>query len=225
LVVEEHFRARPTTLRVIAATTTLAMGVNTPAEAVVVAGLDHPGDNPYSIAEYKNIIGRAGRLGFSDKGTSCVITMDRSTEHGVWTKYVLGRPEDLESQFLSDGTDPRSLILRVLVAAQRTAQEGLGADDIVEFLENSFGVFQKKQRTQGWQWDQGELIAALSELDKHSLVELDDKSRYRLTELGRLSGEAGVEVESITRTIQHLLQTNGRALSPKADDYHDQSWI
>ena len=59
-------------LRVLAATTTLAMGVNTPAEAVVIAGLLHPGpeSEPYSIAEYKNIVGRAGRLGFATRHAS-----------------------------------------------------------------------------------------------------------------------------------------------------------
>ena len=61
-VVEEELRTAKE-LRVLAATTTLAMGVNTPTEAVIVAGLEHPGNQPYSIAEYKNIVGRAGRLG------------------------------------------------------------------------------------------------------------------------------------------------------------------
>lgn len=204
LLVEEHFRARPTTLRMIAATTTLAMGVNTPAECVVVAGLNHPGNEPYSIAEYKNIVGRAGRLGFSEKGYSYLIALDAHTEHSIWNKYVLGKPEDLQSQFLSQGTDPRSLILRVLVAAQRAAHEGLNAADIIEFLENSFGAFQEKQRVPGWQWDRQRSMDALSDLHRHSMVELDEKSHYRLTELGRLSGESGVEVESIIRVVDAL---------------------
>jgi helicase len=62
-VVEEHFRKREARLRVIVATTTLAMGVNTPASAVVIVGLEHPspeGPVAYSVAEYKNIVGRAG---------------------------------------------------------------------------------------------------------------------------------------------------------------------
>jgi replicative superfamily II helicase len=45
-IIEEEFRRRDSGLRVIAATTTLAMGVNTPASSVVIAGLDHPGDEP-----------------------------------------------------------------------------------------------------------------------------------------------------------------------------------
>ena len=43
LVLEEHFRDPDNDLKVIVATTTLAMGINTPAEAVVIVELDHPG--------------------------------------------------------------------------------------------------------------------------------------------------------------------------------------
>ena len=69
-VIEEQFRQPGSTLRVIVATTTLAMGINTPASAVVIAGLEHPGQQPYSVAEYKNLVGRAGRLGYAERGTS-----------------------------------------------------------------------------------------------------------------------------------------------------------
>jgi replicative superfamily II helicase len=53
MVIEQAFRAAKSEIRVIAATTTLAMGINTPAEAVIIAGLQHPGDppTPYSVAE------------------------------------------------------------------------------------------------------------------------------------------------------------------------------
>src|SRR5262249_2256508 len=95
LVIEENFRAPGSTIRVIAATTTLAMGVNTPAEAVVIAGLMHPGDQPYSVAEYKNIVGRAGRLGFTDHGTSYLLATDPLEVHNSWIRYVKGTPEDL----------------------------------------------------------------------------------------------------------------------------------
>lgn len=67
-VVEEEFRALDAGIRIIVSTTTLAMGVNTPANSVVVVGLQHPGDKPYSVAEYKNVVGRAGRLGFAEHG-------------------------------------------------------------------------------------------------------------------------------------------------------------
>jgi helicase len=88
-VVEEQFRRSDGSLRVIVATTTLAMGVNTPASAVVIAGLEHPGSKPYSIAEYKNLVGRAGRLGFVEKGTSYLLATDGRTEHDFWGGYVI----------------------------------------------------------------------------------------------------------------------------------------
>jgi len=99
-VIEEHFRRRDSRLRVIVATTTLAMGVNTPASAVVIVGLEHPGPKPYSVAEYKNLVGRAGRLGYAERGTSYLIATSPHEEHQYWQHYISAAPEDLVSRFL-----------------------------------------------------------------------------------------------------------------------------
>jgi replicative superfamily II helicase len=204
LLVEEHFRKPGTSLRVIAATTTLAMGVNTPAEAVVIVGLEHPGPEPYSVAEYKNMVGRAGRLGFSDRGVSYLLAVTPQEEHYTWNRYVRGVPEDIESRFLSRDTDPRSLIVRVLAATQQVSVQGLTSDEIVGFLEGSFGAYQERQRAAHWKWDQHQLRDALDDLEAHRLVIREDGLHYRLTELGRLAGEGGVQVESITRLVEAL---------------------
>lgn len=201
-VIEEQFRTPGTTLRVIAATTTLAMGVNTPAEAVVIVGLAHPPDDtPYSVAEYKNMVGRAGRLGFADRGTSYLLALTPHEEEYFWARYVRGVPEDIRSRFLADDTDPRSLIIRVLVAARRSTVHALSADDIVDFLDGSFGAFQERQTAATWSWDRDDLRAALVDLEGHKMVEKDEAGGYRATALGHLAGEAGVEVESITRLV------------------------
>ncbi|HEY3412812.1 MAG TPA: DEAD/DEAH box helicase [Armatimonadota bacterium] len=204
LVIEQEFRAPNSPVRVIAATTTLAMGVNTPAEAVVIVGLEHPGSGPYSIAEYKNICGRAGRLGFSEHGHSYLLALSPREEYEYWTRYVRGTPENIESRFLVEGTDPRSLIVRVLAAAQRSAARPLTDENIVEFLEGSFGAFQLVQRNDRWSWDRGQLLESLGDLERHRLVERASEGGYRLTELGRLCGQGGVEVESITRLVEVL---------------------
>jgi replicative superfamily II helicase len=218
LVVEGQFRAPDSSLRVIAATTTLAMGVTTPAEAVIIAGLMHPGDQPYSVAEYKNIVGRAGRLGFSEKGTSYLLALDPREEHTYWNQYVLGTPEDLGSRFVAEGTDPRTLILRVLAAARSTKVKGIPASDVIDFLEGSFGAFQKRLAADNWAWDRTELATALSELEQHRLIEIGEGGHYHLTPLGRFAGEAGVQVESIIRLVA--------ALSPlSASEITDQALI
>ncbi len=199
-VIEEEFRVKGSPLKVIAATTTLAMGINTPAEAVIITGLMHPDKNPYSVAEYKNIAGRAGRLGMAERGASYMIALDSSVEHYYWTHYVMGKPEDLLSRFLAEGTDPRSLVVRVLVAAQKSGQ-GLSAQGIVNFLEESFGAFQQQQARPQWAWDRARLSEALDSLHSHGLIEANVEDVYHLTALGRLAGEAGVEVESIIRLV------------------------
>jgi helicase len=176
------------------------MGVNTPAEAVVIAGLEHPGQKPYSIAEYKSIAGRAGRLGLSSKGASYLIALNPNDEHYYWTRHIQGMPEDITSRFLAAGSDPRSLNIMVLAAAPRSRQ-GLAAKEIIGFLEESFGAFQQRQMRPQWSWDQTELLESLHALHSHRLVEADHEGRYRLTDLGRIAGEAGVEVESMVRLI------------------------
>jgi replicative superfamily II helicase len=204
LLIEEQFRAPGSPIRVIAATTTLAMGVNTPAEAVVVVGLMHPDDVPYTVAEYKNIVGRAGRLGFVERGTSYLLATDHLQVHNSWNRYVKGVPEDLRSRFVSEDTDPRTLILRVLAAARNATAKGVPSDDIIGFLEGSFGVFQKRQAVENWMWPRQQLAAVLDELRRHGLVEAADGNCYHLTELGRFAGQAGVQVESIIRLVQAL---------------------
>lgn len=216
-VVEGQFRAPNSQIRVVAATTTLAMGVNTPTEAVVVVGLEHPGPSPtaYSVAEYKNIVGRAGRLGYTKgRGTSYLIAVDSREEHHVWSHYVMGPPEALESRFLDETTDPRSLIVRTLVGAKRTSGDslvGLSADDIVDFLEGSFGAYQQGVEAGGWRWNRNDLVAALVDLESHNLVHRTEDDLYELTELGWLAGQGGVEVETIIRVVDTV-----GALTPDA---------
>jgi replicative superfamily II helicase len=213
LVIEEHFRTPGTALRVIAATTTLAMGVNTPAEAVVIAGLEHPFNQPYSVAEYKNIVGRAGRLGFAAHGTSYLIAPDSNQEHYAWNRYVLGVPENLHSRFVSEGTDPRTLILRVLATGNRASVKGVPSDDIIDFLEGSFGAFQSKQSAANWTWDRAQFATALRDLATHKLIEAADDGCYHLTALGRFAGEGGVEVESIIRLVAALSALSAQSIN------------
>jgi helicase len=200
-VIEEHFRQRDSSLRLIVATTTLAMGVNTPASAVVIVGLEHPGSNgpePYSVAEYKNIVGRAGRLGYAERGASYLIATSQHEEYQYWERYVLAAPENLNSRFLD--ADPRTLIIRVLVAYGRS---GISGDEVIDFLEASFGVFQIQAAGERG-WDREALERALAELLHHGMIERTSDGLMNLTDLGRLAGESAIEIESLLRAVDCL---------------------
>lgn len=203
-IVEESFRAKDNQIRVIAATTTLAMGVNTPADAVVIAGLDHPDKKAYSVAEYKNMVGRAGRLGFSKEGASYIIALSPQDEYRYWNQYVIASPEDLQSRFIANNSDPLSLVLRVLTSAHRFVERGMTAADIVSFLEGSFGAFQQKQQTGDGFWDDDDIRSLLSRLEQHGLVEKSAHGLYTLTRMGWVAGQSGLAVESVLRVIDAL---------------------
>jgi len=211
-VIEETFRQPHSPLRVIAATTTLAMGVNTPATSVIIVGLKHPGDEPYSVAEYKNLVGRAGRLGYVEKGTSFLICDSEHATHYYWGNYVTQTPEHLTSRFLDAATDPRSLIVKAIASLSRLSPRGVPSEAIIEFLEASFGAYLASRRHPDWVWNREDLIRALHELEANDLI-INMEGHYSLTELGRLAGETATEVTSIVRLVACLRPVPAASLS------------
>lgn len=199
-VIESAFRDSGE-VKVLVATTTLAMGVNTPASTVAIAGLEHPGDEPYSVAEYKNMVGRAGRLGFTEAGKAMIICLNPAEEHRFWTSYVKGQPEPLISRFLT--TDSLLLITRVLAAVDKAKFPCMNEQQIVGFIQSSFGAFQQGLRHGARPITKDSLSRDFVRLLAGDLIRQEAEG-YRLTDLGRLAGEGGVAVESIIRLATAL---------------------
>ena len=217
--IEGSFRDPRGEVKVIVATTTLAMGVNTPAWSVVIEGLVHPGDSPYSVAEYKNMAGRAGRLGWTPKGKAFLIAS--SDEYHLWSHYVRGEPEALRSRFAEQ--DILTAVCRVLATTKAANVSGLTEDDIVAFLQSTFAAFQA-----GHSWSVMEIRAALERLKRAGLVEAVGL-RLRLTPLGEVAGQLGIFVESVVRvasalrgislgTIQSQTLLAAAQVTPELDD-------
>jgi hypothetical protein len=98
------------------------------------------------------------------------------------------------------------------------ASEGVSGDEIIGFLESSFGVFRMQQTGNPAGWDRHGLQRALDDLARYGLVERGETSRFHITALGRLAGESAVEVETVLRAVACL-----RAL--RADDVTDPALI
>jgi helicase len=196
--IENAFRNPDSGLNVIVGTTTLAMGVNTPASAVVIVGLTHPGPTPtpYTVAEYKNMAGRAGRLGFSEHGESYLIPNDTLGTASAWHNYVHGQLEPLRSQLVADG-DPRTLMLRVVAQFQGESGEAVSEDNVIGFLDSSLAAQQAREGGNS-QWTIEQLRYGFDQLVAARLLE-GEADGYRLTPLGRFAGESGVHVDSIIR--------------------------
>lgn len=201
VALETSFRDPASPLRVLVATTTLAMGVNTPAEAVVIAGLTHPGEvsAPYSVAEYKNMAGRAGRPGHTEAGESYIVATSDPGPSVAWDRYVLGDPEPVSSVLLASGADSHTLLVRCLAALGSTVRQG----DLLALLDNCFGIWLRQESGLPG-WDQAQLGRDLDELVGAGLVDRESTDQLTLTALGRYAGESGVEVRSITRIASAL---------------------
>src|SRR5690606_31298579 len=104
-VVEKAFRAGE--VKVMVATSTLAVGLNMPAQNVFVTPEKWRYDNrfgmpwkaPISRAEFENMGGRAGRYG-SDKpfGRAILVAPTPFDQETLWRRYVDGDREQIEPQ-------------------------------------------------------------------------------------------------------------------------------
>ena len=101
LVVERHFRDPKGGIEVLASTTTLAAGINTPVSTVVLAEQEFIGEDgrPFTVAEYKNMAGRAGRLGFNETGKAIILADNPFQRRELFNRYVRGAPEPIRSSF------------------------------------------------------------------------------------------------------------------------------
>lgn len=134
--VERSFRAGDT--KVIVSSGTLAMGVNLPTDVVVVADTIRFIPNRWewnretiSVADYKNQVGRAGRLGQRERGLGLLLADEDRLQRQLFDFYCNGAVEAIESRLPEAEFD--DVVFRVLAAGLASSQEQL-----VEFLASTF---------------------------------------------------------------------------------------
>lgn len=212
-IIEEQFRVPNSQIRVIVATTTLAQGINMPAETVIIGELDHPAGpkstTPYTVAEYKNIAGRAGRLGMTSQGRAIIVVTGAIQADQRWNRYIVGTPENLVSRLRDDATDLITVVLRVIkIAEGQVGQQGLSEHDVVTFLANSFAAHQQRVTDQTEVFRPEDIAPALDELLAGGLVE-STTTGLHLTDLGSMIAQSGLTVRSAVRVATAL-----RAVQP-----------
>lgn len=144
-VVERAFRDAQSGVRVLGATTTIAAGINTPASAVILGETEFTGEDqqPFTIAEYKNMAGRAGRLGYNERGQSFIIARNALERRHLFQHYVLGRPENLASSFSSEHL--ATWILRLLAQVGQVPRT-----QVARLLANTYGGYVASRDNPDW---------------------------------------------------------------------------
>ncbi|MGT2492074.1 helicase-related protein [Cupriavidus basilensis] len=118
VAVEQGFRDADGGVHVLVATSTVAAGVNTPASTVVIVESAFPGGTkqPFTVAQYKNMAGRAGRLGFEADGKSVLLADNVFERDSLFRRYVQGVPEPITSSF--DPNQPGTWVIKLLARVQ-----------------------------------------------------------------------------------------------------------
>jgi helicase len=124
-IVEEYYRARA--IKLLAATPTLAIGVNLPARRVVIADMtrydaEHGGNAEISVLEYRQMAGRAGRPQYDDHGETVMVPPPSQPAADFLEHYTKEPPEPIKSR-LSEESAMRSHTLAT-VATGRGLSKG-----------------------------------------------------------------------------------------------------
>ncbi len=131
-LVEDAFRDR--LIKVVAATPTLAAGVNTPSRRVVVRDWRRydgsvGGMQPLSVLEVHQMMGRAGRPGRDPYGEALLIASTHDELDELFERYVWADPEPVRSKLAAEPA------LRTHILSTVASGFARSLDGLLEFLE------------------------------------------------------------------------------------------
>ena len=204
VIVERSYRDREGPIRALIATSTVAAGVNTPAETVVVVETEFPGrpPEPYRVATYKNMAGRAGRLGRATHGRSILLARDGLQRARLFTHYVRGQSEPLRSAF-----DPNELdtwVLRLLAQVEDVPREA-----VITLLANTYAGYLETRASPAWQPQmRAEVERLLQRMLELELLE-EEMGLVRLSLLGKACGKSHLKLRSAMRLLEMLRRRSG----------------
>ena len=203
-LIEQLFREG--VIRFLVTTSTLAAGVNTPADAVIV--LDYKRWNssrrsnmPIPVSEYKNSVGRAGRFGMASEGRSYLIADAPREENLLMANFVFGHTEELKSA-IPDFGSPGVLILGLLARGLVKTEAELRSA-----LRNSFAYNYYFSHDEERERFLSHLMGSVDELLDNGLIQ-SESDQLEVTDLGTVASASGMSMESFF-VLLDTLKTSG----------------
>ncbi|RLI27405.1 MAG: hypothetical protein DRO52_00215 [Candidatus Hecatellales archaeon] len=137
-IIEENFRRG--FIKVLAATPTLAAGVNLPARTVIINSYlrYEPGLGRFEIPilEYKQMAGRAGRPRYDEAGEAILVAQSRDEQEFLMEYYICSRPERIWSKLAVEKA-LRTHVLAVVASGFAWSEQG-----VHEFFSKTFYAHQ-----------------------------------------------------------------------------------
>jgi len=182
-LVEDAFREGK--IKVLAATPTLAFGVNLPARMVVVQDYRRyePGYGyyPITVLEYKQMAGRAGRPRYDKIGEAILIAKTDDERDYLMESYVLAEPERIWSKLAVER------ILRGHVLATVAADFAHTEQGIYDFFGKTFYAYQYDPKA-----IKGVIARILKFLYEEKMIEVDGND-VLATKFGRRVSELYID--------------------------------
>jgi len=191
-------------VKILVATPTLSMGVNTPARRVVLSSLYRYdasfGENrPISVLDYKQMCGRAGRPKFDAYGETVTVAQSQEEVDAIMQAYIHGQPEPLRSQLASPSSF-RTHTLGVIASSPRCTLDQLKKFFLSTLLAQQYKEFSVLSRLDG----------AVKYLEGNELIRLDD-GQAKATQLGKRISTLYIDPESGLMFIKALKERTDAA--------------
>jgi len=207
-IIEDAFRDG--NVRIICCTPTLAAGVDLPAFRTIIKDLKRYGGkfgmNYIPVLEYLQMAGRAGRPKFDKYGEAILIAKTESEKDEIYSRYVLGEPEDIFSKLAVEPvlrTALLSLISTGFVSSEK---------EIMDFFAKSFWAHQfkdmdeleEKIRRMLGLLEEWEFIKSNSDGNDFTAADTIEDYVYKPTILGKRTAELYVDPLTAHKIVKAL---------------------
>ena len=204
LLVERFFREGH--IKLVCATSTLAMGVNLPATDVIIDPPTHIrrtpsgwSNVPISVAEFRNMGGRAGRLRFGDQcGRAILLAPTPFDRDRYLDMYIRGTVERLVSRLGESELD--DLLLNLIASGVSS-----GVPEIVAFIRETFWWFTLGHENASSQNLEARIPTQVDNLVQAGLIELDN-DKLVVTQLGSVCAAKGIPVSDFRLVVDWITQ-------------------
>lgn len=192
-------RFRDRTIRVLVATTSLKMGINTPATDVIVRDSVFPGVGRLSTSDVVQMLGRAGRGAIPGVGT--VLVGPKESFEGYREDFVSGTIEPIRARLLPKkstyGRGRKEVAaadtapIRTVLLTQLCVKNELRTAGLTEFLQSTLSG-----RTYGVETTEVQRAIQFLEQEKLAYRQETSEDTYSATRLGRTTSLTGLSAES-----------------------------
>ncbi len=201
-LVEDAFRDR--LVKCIAATPTLAAGVNTPSRRVVVRDWrrysgEAGGMQPLSVLEVHQMMGRAGRPGMDPYGEALLLAKSHDELDELFERYVWADPEPVQSKLAAEPA-MRTHLLATIASGFADSREGL-----LEFLEETLYASQTDEDA----FLEQVMDDMLAYLERNGFIDADGDD-LSATGMGHTVSRLYLDPMSAAEIIDGLRATEGR---------------